>query len=329
MVGIAVFGAGRIGRIHAKNLHQHVDADVLCIVDVDADAAKELASACHAVVASVGDALADSEVDAVVIASATDTHIDLIRSAAAAGKAIFCEKPLALDIDRAIEGLATVTEHGVLLCIGFNRRHDPSFRRLKQEIDAGTVGAVEFVGITSRDPSPPPPEYVRRSGGIFRDMMIHDFDMARWLLAEEPVEIYTTGSVLVDPAIGDAGDIDSAVAVLKTASGKLCQISNSRRCSYGYDQRIEVFGSLGMVQAGNRSATEVETAGSSGFLREPILPFFLERYADAYRDQLDRFLRVVAGAEIDLPDGTDGLRALEIAEAAQRSLESGAPVTLL
>jgi myo-inositol 2-dehydrogenase/D-chiro-inositol 1-dehydrogenase len=328
MTGLAVFGAGRIGKIHARNLHSHPDAVVRYVVDVDEKAANELALTCGARVASAGDALSDPDVAAVVIASSTDTHTKLIKLAASAGKAIFCEKPLDLDTDTAREGLSAVEENGVYLSIGFNRRHDPTFSRLKEEIDAGTVGTVEHVTITSRDPSPPPADYVRRSGGIFRDMMIHDFDMARWLLGEEPLQVYANGSILIDDRIGEAGDVDSAVAVLSTASGKLCSISNSRRCSYGYDQRIEVFGSAGMLNAGNKTATEVETADSSGYHKEVALPFFLERYADSYRIQLDKFLRAIRGESVDLPGGADGLKALVLADCAQQSLQAGSPIAV-
>ena len=328
MTGLVVFGAGRIGRIHARNLHSHPDAVVRYIVDVDENAANELASVCEARVTSAAEALSDPNVSAVVIASSTDTHTDLIKLAASADKAIFCEKPIDLDTDTARESIDAVDRHGVQLKIGFNRRHDPSFSKLKEEIDAGTIGSVEHVTITSRDPSPPPADYVARSGGIFRDMMIHDFDMARWLLGEEPIEVYANGSVLIDESIGEAGDMDSAVAILRTANGKLCSISNSRRCNYGYDQRIEVFGSAGMVNAGNKTATEVETADAAGYHQEVALPFFLERYADAYRIQLDKFLRAVNGESVDLPDGTDGLRALILADCAQKSLEAGTPIAV-
>ncbi len=328
MTGLVVFGAGRIGRIHARNLCSHPDAVVRHIVDVDENAANELASACDAQASSAAAALSDPDVAAVVIASSTDTHAELIKLAAAAGKAIFCEKPIDLDSDTARESIAAVEQHGVHMSIGFNRRHDPSFNKLKVEIDSGTVGSVEHVAITSRDPSPPPADYVARSGGIFRDMMIHDFDMARWLLGEEPIEVYANGSVLVDKSIGRAGDVDTAVAILKTANGKLCSINNSRRCNYGYDQRIEVFGSAGMVNAGNKTATEVATADSAGYHREVALPFFLERYADAYRIQLDKFLRAVIGEPVELPGGLDGLRALILADCAQQSLESGTPIAV-
>jgi myo-inositol 2-dehydrogenase/D-chiro-inositol 1-dehydrogenase len=328
VIDIAVIGAGRIGQIHAANLHQHLTANLRCIIDVSDSAARQLADRCATEVGSLDEMLADESIQAVVIASSTDTHAELVSACANAGKAIFCEKPLDLDVDTAQQCLNVVQAKGVLMCLGFNRRHDPSFERVKREIDSGTVGDVEVVSITSRDPSPPPAEYISRSGGLFRDMMIHDFDMGRWLLGEEPVEVFASGSVLVDEAIGKAGDIDTAIATMKTASGRLCQITNSRRCSYGYDQRIEVFGSSGMVRAGNQRQTLVETAGDSGYLREPALPFFLERYADAYRIQLDKFLRAAGGEDIALPSGDDGLRALEIADAAQRSHAEGTPIAV-
>lgn len=328
MIRVAVIGAGRIGQIHAANLVQNENAEVVYIVDVVEAAAASLAARCKAKVATVAKALGDDSVDAVVIASSTDTHADLVEKSAAAGRAIFCEKPLDLDASRAEQCLAAVKKHGVMLCLGFNRRHDPSFSRLKREIESGTVGSVEVVSITSRDPAPPPVEYIGRSGGLFRDMMIHDFDMARWLLGEEPYEVIATGSVMADPAIGKAGDIDTAIAVLRTPSGRLCQITNSRRCEYGYDQRIEVFGSSGMVRADNQTETKVQTATGAGFVTEPALPFFLERYADAYRIQLDRFIRAATGENVSLPGGADGLMALRLADAAQESLDSGQPTKL-
>jgi myo-inositol 2-dehydrogenase/D-chiro-inositol 1-dehydrogenase len=328
VIDIAVIGAGRIGQIHAANLHQLTAANLRCVIDVSDTAAKQLADRCATDVGSLDAMLADDSIQAVVIASSTDTHADLVTACANAGKAIFCEKPLDLDVDTARQCLKVVEEKGVLMCLGFNRRHDPSFERVKREIETGTVGDVEVVSITSRDPSPPPADYVARSGGLFRDMMIHDFDMGRWLLGEEPVEVFAIGSVLVDEAIGKAGDIDTAIATMKTASGRLCQITNSRRCSYGYDQRVEVFGSSGMARAGNQRKTLVETAGDSGYSREPALPFFLERYADAYRIQLDKFLRAAGGEDIALPSGHDGLRALEIADAAQKSHAEGTPIAV-
>ncbi len=328
MIDIAVIGAGRIGQIHATNLHQHAGANLRCIVDVSETAAAELAARCDTQVGSLESMLGDASIQAVVIASSTNTHAELVDAAANAGKAIFCEKPLDLDVATAQKSMQVAEQQDVRLCVGFNRRHDPSFERVKKEIDTGSVGDVEVVSITSRDPSPPPADYIARSGGLYKDMMIHDFDMGRWLLGEEPVEVFAIGSVLVDEKIRTAGDVDTAVATLRTGSGRLCQITNSRRCSYGYDQRIEVFGSAGMARAGNQRETRVETAGAAGYARDRALPFFLERYKDAYRIQLDRFLRVLNGEELELPTGIDGLRALQIAAAAQRSSDSGLPVRL-
>lgn len=328
MTAVAVFGAGRMGSIHALNLHEHHDARVRYVVDVDRRAAAALAARCGADIASTAEALDDEDVTAIVIATSTDTHTNLIESAAAAGKAIFCEKPIDLNVDTARAGVAAVERHGVPFAIGFNRRHDPSFHNLKEQIAAGTIGVVEYVSITSRDRLPPPPGYVETSGGIFRDMMIHDFDMARWLLDEEPAEVFATGSVLIDETIGQAGDVDSAIAVLRTAGGRLCSISNTRRCTFGYDQRIEVLGSLGMLSAGNRQEAPVQSADSSGLHSPTVLPSFLERYADAYRIQLDKFLRALRGEQLDLPGCADGLQALIVADCAQASLESGKSVKI-
>lgn len=328
MPGIAIIGAGRIGQIHAENLYRNPLAELIYVSDISEAAASELARKCEATVASVEEIMQDACVDAVLIASSTNSHAELIELSAAAEKSIFCEKPLDLNIDTAKNSMIAAQESGVFLCLGFNRRHDPSFNKLKQQIDNKRVGEVEVISITSRDPAPPPVEYIRNSGGLFRDMMIHDFDMARWLLNEEPTEVFASGSCLIDSAIGTAGDIDTAVVILRTAGGHLCQITNSRRCSYGYDQRIEVFGSEGMLQADNPTETSVRAADGSGFESEPALPFFLERYADAYRLQLDKFLRVLQGEEISMPTGLDGLRALQLADAAQQSCENGKPVTI-
>ena len=328
MIEFAVFGAGRIGTVHAGNLHRHPGARVRYVIDVDTGAATVLAASCGARVACATEALADRDVAAVVIATSTDTHTGLIGRAAAARKAIFCEKPIDLDIGRAREAIDAVERHGVQFAIGFQRRHDPSFRQVKDAVAAGAVGSVEYVGITSRDPAPPPADYVARSGGLFRDMMIHDFDMARWLLGEEPVVVFAVGSVLFDRNIGEAGDIDSAVALLKTQSGKLCSISNARRSSHGYDQRIEVFGSSGMLQAGNEVAKAVPEADVSGSDSDTDVPFFLRRYKDAYRIQIDRFLRRLNGEAVELADGVDGLRALILADCAQNSMLEGQPVAV-
>ena len=328
MISFCQFGAGRIGAIHAENIARHPEARLRAIVDVDRAAAERLASRHGAAVATQASVLADPAIDAVVIASSTDTHSDLVAAAARAGKAVFCEKPLDLDRHRAEAALAVVAECGVPLMLGFNRRFDPHFARLERQLRDGRVGRIELLSITSRDPSPPPLAYVRVSGGLFRDMMIHDFDMARWLLGEEPVEIFAAASVLVDPAIGDAGDVDTAVVTLRTGSGALCQISNSRRAVYGYDQRIEILGSKGMLTAGNVALSTVAFAGADGIVSDKPLPFFLERYAEAYRLELDHFVAALTRGPPPRPDGADGVKALALADAALQSLQTGRAVAL-
>ncbi|HWM28047.1 MAG TPA: inositol 2-dehydrogenase [Woeseiaceae bacterium] len=327
-INLCLFGAGRIGQIHGANIAAHPEASLKYVVDVDPSAATKLGSRLGARVADVKTALADGDIHGVVIATSTDTHLPLIEAAAAAGKGIFCEKPLDLDETTARACISLAANAGVSLYVGFNRRYDPSFRRLKDEISAGKIGAVEVVSIISRDPSPPPADYIRRSGGMFRDMTIHDLDMASWLLGEQPQSVFASGSSLIDRSIADAGDIDTAVVVLETASGALCQITNSRRCSYGYDQRIEVFGAEGMLRADNETATRVEHAGSRGFLREPALPFFLERYRQAYQLEIEDFIGALQGRANSLARGADGLSALILADAAERSRQSGQAIRI-
>src|SRR5437879_3151322 len=282
MIGFCQFGAGRIGAIHAGNIASRHDARLQFVVDPDRAAAERLAGRHGAAVGSQAEALADPAVNAVVIASSTDTHAELVEAAARAGKAIFCEKPLDLDRGRAAACIAVAEQCRVPLMVGFNRRFDPNFARLAAQVHGGRIGRLELLSIISRDPAPPPLDYIRVSGGLFRDMMIHDFDMARWLLGEEPIEVFAAASVLVDPAIGDAGDVDTAVVTLRTKSGALCEISNSRRAAYGYDQRIEAFGALGALRAENVVESTVAFAGAEGVVTEKPLHFFLERYAEAY-----------------------------------------------
>lgn len=328
MIRFTLIGAGRIGRIHAENIARHPQAKLSYVADADAAAARTLAQRWSANTVSLDSAVTAPDVDAVLIASSTDTHADWIERCAAAGKPVFCEKPLDLDISRATACLRRAEQARIPLYLGFNRRYDPSFMRLKREIAAGTIGKLETLHIISRDPAPPPVEYVKRSGGLFRDMMIHDLDMARWLLGGEPVEVFARGSALVDPAIGAAGDVDTAMVMLRARNGSLCQIANSRRCAFGYDQRIEAFGSKGMVRADNHTATSVTVAGDTGFNTEPALPFFLERYAAAYALELDDFITALSGKPVELATGEDGRRALLLADAAQRSVETGAAVSV-
>lgn len=328
MLNFAQFGAGRIGAIHAANLAASGRARLKHVVDINGPAAEALAARYGARVSDTASALADPDIGAVIIASSTDTHADLVIAAARHGKAIFCEKPIDLALSRVDACLAEVAKADVPMLVGFNRRFDPSFAELNSRIAAGAIGTVEQVIITSRDPSPPPLAYVQVSGGLFRDMTIHDFDMARWMLGEEPVEIFAYGANLVDQAIGAVGDIDSAMVLLRTASGRMAHINNSRRASYGYDQRVEVFGSAGRLLAGNRIPTTVELADAKTVSTDKPLYFFLERYADAYRIELDAFIDAVLN-KTPMPVGAeDGRRALVLAEAANASLGSGRPVRL-
>ncbi len=328
MITFAQFGAGRIGAIHAANVAASPNARLRYVVDVNQAAATALAHKHGARAANVGTALGDPEVDAVIIASSTDTHADLAIAAAKAGKAIFCEKPIDLALKRVDACLAAVKKAKVPMLVGFNRRFDPSFAALRQRIVDGAIGAVEQVIVTSRDPGPPPVSYLKVSGGQFRDMTIHDFDMARWLLGEEPSEIFAYGSCLVDPDIAKVGDTDSVMVVMKTKSGKLAHINNSRRAAYGYDQRIEVHGAKGRLLAGNRTPTTVEQADATNVSADKPLHFFLERYADAYRIELAAFLDALENKR-PMPAGAeDGRRALVLAEAATKSLRTGKPVRL-
>mgnify|MGYP005844083401 CR=1 FL=1 len=328
MINFCLFGAGRIGTIHAANLANHAGAKLRYVVDVSDEFAQKLAGQYSAAVTSAEKALEDPDTHAVIIASSTDTHADLIQMAAAAGKAIFCEKPIDLSVERTRACIKSIKKAGITCMVGFNRRYDPNFNKVKAEIDSQVIGDVELVSITSRDPEPPPAKYAQSSGGLFRDMMIHDLDMARWLLGEEPIEVFATASCLIDPEIGVMGDVDTALVSLKTASGKLCQISNSRRAVYGYDQRIEVLGSKGMVQAENQLADTVVVTNGQGALSAKNQHFFLERYARAFRVELENFIGVVEGSEPPLATEYDGLMALLLADAAVKSVQLGQIVRL-
>jgi myo-inositol 2-dehydrogenase/D-chiro-inositol 1-dehydrogenase len=326
MLVFAQFGAGRIGAIHAGNLSASGAARLAHVVDVNPQAAAALAARHGARVSGTAEALADPAVGAVIIASSTDTHAELVIAAARAGKAIFCEKPIDLSLPRVDEALAAVRAAGVPMLVGFNRRFDPDFSELHRRIGAGAIGAVEQVVITSRDPGLPPMAYLRVSGGQFRDMTIHDFDMARWMLGEEPVEVFAIGAALVDPAVAAAGDIDSCMVLLRCASGRMAHINNSRRAAYGYDQRVEVHGSKGRLIAGNRVATTVEQADAAAVSTDKPLHFFLERYAEAYRRELAAFIEAVAN-RTPMPVGPeDGRQALVLADAALQSLRENRPV---
>lgn len=328
VLSIGLLGAGRIGKVHAQAVERTQQTRLVAVADAIAGPAMEVAELYGAEVRSIEAIIGADDVDAVIIATPTDTHADLIEQAARAGKAIFCEKPIDLDVERVRACLATVEETGAHLMVGFNRRFDPNFRTARDQIGQGAIGEVEMVTIISRDPGPPPVSYIERSGGLFKDMTIHDFDMARFLLGEEPVSVSAVGSVLVDPAIAEVADIDSAAVTLTTASGRIAQISNSRRAAYGYDQRIEVLGSTGMVRADNIHETTVEVASPTGFRRDPLMEFFLERYMRSYEAEIATFASTCLAGRAPDPTGEDGLKALILAEAAGRSRAEGRTIDI-
>ncbi|MCP4208262.1 MAG: inositol 2-dehydrogenase [Shimia sp.] len=328
MTRIGLLGCGRIGQVHARSIAQIEGATVSAVADAFLAPAQELANRANAKVMDAMELIDCAEVDAVVIGTPTDTHYDLIHAAAKAGKAIFCEKPVDLSSDRIRDCKAVVENAGVPFLTAFNRRFDPNFADLQARLQQGQIGDSEIITIQSRDPSPPPVSYIKSSGGIFRDMMIHDLDMARFLLGENPTRVYAIGAALVDPEIGNSGDVDTAAVTLSTASGKICQITNSRRASYGYDQRIEVHGSRGMLRAENVHETTVEMATEAGFTRAPVQHFFLERYEAAYRAEMAHFVAAVVNNTPPAPSIEDGLQAQLLADAADQSLKSGKPVDL-
>lgn len=326
---IAVLGCGRIGRMHAEMLAHRVEGVQLAgVYDVVASAAAEV-SAWLGVpsMGSVGDVLA-SDVDAVAICTSTDTHADLIVVAAEAGVATFCEKPVSLslaDVDRA---LTAVDAAGTLLHVGFNRRFDPAHQAVRDDAAKGVLGDLHLVRITSRDPAPPPIDYIRRSGGLFCDMTIHDFDMARYVSGSEVVSVYATGSALVDPAIGEAGDIDTAAVVLRHESGCITTIDNSRRAVYGYDQRVEAFGSGGVAASDNPPVHSAWRRDVTGLVAPPIGDFFLDRYEQSFLRQWAAFVDAVCGGGPSPVPGADGRAPVVLALAAAESVATGRPVAV-
>jgi len=329
MVGMAVLGCGRIGRMHARNLARHPRAKLVMVFDVLAEAAQHTAAELDVKIArSVDEVLSAADVGGVLVATPTDTHVALIKAAVRAGKAVLCEKPVDLDLERARACWSEIAGNKPRVMIGFNRRFDPSFRALRERVQRGEIGTLELAVITSRDPAPPPATYIKASGGLMRDMTIHDFDMARYL-AGDIAQVHAFGANLVDPGIGKLGDIDTCAISLHARAGALIQINNSRRCVYGYDQRIEAFGSNGMLQAGNQYATSVESWGAEHTgAREPVLHFFIERYREAYTSEVDSFVSSLEQGRPMSPDFGDGLQALRLAVAADESLRTGQVVEL-
>ena len=330
-VNIGIIGAGRIARLHTGNLaHSIPEAKILAVADVVEDMALKLAADFQipAAYADPRKILEDKSIDAVLICSSSDTHAQLMEEAAAAKKHIFCEKPIALDLAKIDHALAAVKQAGVKLQVGFNRRFDPSFKHVRELVAAGDLGTPHILRITSRDPAPPPMVYVKVSGGIFLDMTIHDFDTARFLMGSEVEEIFAAGSVLVDPAIGQAGDLDTAVITLRFANGALGVIDNSREASYGYDQRVEVFGSKGMAQAANKTPdTVIQSDAAAVHTSKPVF-FFLERYGDAFAAEMREFVLAVANDKPTPVGGIDGRIAVLMGYAALKSAKENRPIRL-
>ncbi len=330
-LSLGVVGVGRIGRLHVQNLVKHVSrARILAVADVIEEAARQVATTYH-----IPDAYADprrvlerKDIDAIIICSSTNTHADLIEMAAQAGKHAFCEKPLDLSVERIRQVLGVVAENGVKLQVGFQRRFDPSFQRARDLLAEGAIGTPHIVRITSRDPAPPPIEYIRVSGGIFLDMTIHDFDMSRFLLGDEATEIFVQGGVMVDPAIGEANDLDTAIISMRFRKGTLVTIDNSRRSVYGYDQRVEVFGSEGMISVGNRFPDQVVLLNDGGQHGPKPLYFFVERYRGAYVAEMRAFVDAVLNDEPSPVSGLDGLMPVIMGHAAWQSYREQRPIAV-
>jgi len=329
VIRFALLGCGRIGRVHADSIDVHPGAELAWVYDPIESAADEVAKRYGAATASsVNAAIDDATVDAVVIASATPTHVDLLTRAAQAGKAVLCEKPIDLDLARVDRCWTDIAALNPTVMLGFNRRFDPSFRQVRDQVAAGDIGRLEQLTIVSRDPAPASREYLAASGGLFRDMTIHDFDLARFFLGEI-AEVYATGANVVADYIAELGDIDSAVVVMRGSDGELCHITNSRRSVFGYDQRLEAFGSNGMLSVGNQHRTSVRLSNAAQTEAAPeYLNFFLDRYTPAYRAELDHLIMAMEQGSQPSPGFADGREALALADAALESLQVGRTVRL-
>lgn len=330
-LNVGIIGAGRIGKVHAANLTYRIpNASVIAVADVNLAAAKQLAAQYSVATATDNTVqlFEDPNIDAVLICSVTSTHAPFIIQAAEAGKHIFCEKPIALNLAEIDRALAAVDQAGVKLQIGFNRRFDANFRRVRQAIESDEIGQPALLHIISRDPAPPPIEYVRHSGGIFLDMTIHDFDMARFLMGSEVEEVYVQGAVTVDPAIGEAGDVDTALIMLRFVNGVLGVIDNCRRASYGYDQRVEVLGSKGAIATGNNYPNSAVISDGASVRRDLPLNFFMERYTESFAAELAAFVDAVLNNKPTPVGGQDGRAPVVMGLAAGRSYREGRPVKL-
>ncbi|TPL79280.1 inositol 2-dehydrogenase [Mesorhizobium sp. B2-3-14] len=326
MLRIAVLGCGRIGQMHAANVARHPRSALAAVFDVNSEAAEKVAAAQGVkAAASAEDIFASDMVDAVLIATATPTHADYIEMAVAAGKAVLCEKPIDLSLARVEACAANIGETKIPIQLGFNRRYDPGHSAARTAMLAGDIGELHQVIITSRDPALPPRAYLEAAGGLFRDMTIHDFDLARFMLGEEPTEVFALANALIDPALGkELDEVDSAMVILRTASGKQCHINNSRTAVYGYDQRVELIGSAGMLLSDNRKPHELRRfTGTAAEASQPYQFFFLERYQEAFMAEIDGFVDCVEKGAVPLASFEDGRRALILAEAAYKSMKEG------
>ncbi len=328
---IGLIGAGRIGRVHAEHLTTHIpSAELVMVADMFEESAKQCAKR-YAIPLATQDyhAILDRpDIEAVVICSSTDTHARIIEEAAQAGKHIFCEKPIALDLPSIDQALDAVARADIKLQLGFNRRFDPSFRRVRQAVEQGEIGGLQQLHITSRDPAPPPIEYIPGSGGLFLDMTIHDFDMARFLTGSEVDEIFAMAGVMVDPAIGEAGDVDTATILLHFTNGVIGTIENCRRAAYGYDQRVEVLGSAGAVGTENKYSNTAIISDSRAIRRDLPLHFYIERYTESYVTEMAAFVDSVLHNKPVPVTGYDGRMALVLGLAAKKSLAEHRPVHL-
>ncbi len=328
MVRVGILGAGRIGQVHGASISRNPDSEIAAVADIYTPAAEELAAKYGAEAKSIEEILADPTIDAVLIATSTDTHSDLLEAATAAGKAVLCEKPLDLSLERAKTCMKTAGATGQPVMLGFNRRFDPNFTALKAAFDGGEIGKGELLSVTSFDPAPPPPAYVTKSGGIFRDMAIHDFDIVCWLYGSAPKTVHAVGSCLVDPGIGAEGDFDTAVITLTWEDGRIAVIHNSRRAGYGYDQRIELLGSEGLLSAANQLENTVTKLTTDGNVSAKPQYFFLERYMRAYEIEWAAFVEALKAGTAMPADMDDGVAALALAEAATLSAKSGKTVEM-
>ncbi|MFT4253356.1 MAG: inositol 2-dehydrogenase [Caulobacter sp.] len=328
MIKVAQLGAGRMGAVHARNVAANPRLRLVGLVDPRHEVAAPLAADTGAELMDFEAVLADPTIAGVVVASSTDAHLDHTLAALRAGKAVFCEKPLDLRLDSLSAARSELEAADERLFVAFNRRFDPHYRALKARIGGGDIGALESLHIVNHDPAAPPPAFIPTSGGLFKDFTIHDFDLAPWLMDERPVEVFAWASCLVDPLIGELGDVDTAKIVLTTASGRLCVISNSRRTGYGYDQRIEAFGSKGAARVDNLVNTAVSVWGEGGARADRFPYVFIDRYAGAYAAEMDHFADILEGRARPEAGLAASIASLELAEAAARSAAIGTPVKL-